>query len=266
MYQIGQASKITKISSRMLRYYDAENILKPSVIQPNGYRLYSDNDIEVILRIKKLKKFHFSYQEIKALLSAYDEIPQAVYLKKLEELKHIVDDYDLLITELKRTHTHSSTFRERSNPYDISLTHKKTFTALCQKSIVTDQTLETFLNKVFKKFTAQSYTLSENFFLIFHTDLDNSPEYFEVEYCQPILTGPCPKSFESKIFLETLYISTLHYGDYSKLYLAYEQLYKWASCNHFQITGPFLEKYYVDDSYTSESSEFITEISVAVSK
>ncbi|MBY2479139.1 MerR family transcriptional regulator, partial [Clostridioides difficile] len=65
MYKIGEASKITKISSRMLRYYDKENILRPSHVENNGYRYYTEGDINVISKIKNLRRYEFTYEEIK---------------------------------------------------------------------------------------------------------------------------------------------------------------------------------------------------------
>lgn len=46
MYKIGEFSKITNLTIKALRYYDEENILKPSLRENNGYRLYSKEDIK----------------------------------------------------------------------------------------------------------------------------------------------------------------------------------------------------------------------------
>lgn len=42
MFQIGEFSKLTQITIRMLRYYDEAGLLKPAEIDPwTGYRMYS---------------------------------------------------------------------------------------------------------------------------------------------------------------------------------------------------------------------------------
>lgn len=42
MFKIGEFSKLTQVSIRMLRYYDENNLLKPARTDPyTGYRLYS---------------------------------------------------------------------------------------------------------------------------------------------------------------------------------------------------------------------------------
>jgi DNA-binding transcriptional MerR regulator len=47
MYRIGEFSKIVGITTKTLRYYDAEGILSPTYRdKETGYRLYSETDIE----------------------------------------------------------------------------------------------------------------------------------------------------------------------------------------------------------------------------
>ncbi|MFQ8582560.1 MAG: MerR family DNA-binding transcriptional regulator [Holdemania massiliensis] len=46
MPKIGEFSKLTQISIRMLRYYDEMGLLKPATIDPtNGYRMYTSAQI-----------------------------------------------------------------------------------------------------------------------------------------------------------------------------------------------------------------------------
>lgn len=47
MYKIGDFSSITKISKRMLRYYNEKGLLKPQKDELNNYRYYSDANDKV---------------------------------------------------------------------------------------------------------------------------------------------------------------------------------------------------------------------------
>lgn len=50
--KIGEFSKLTQVSIRMLRYYDENDLLKPAQTDPfSGYRLYS---VEQIPRLQRL--------------------------------------------------------------------------------------------------------------------------------------------------------------------------------------------------------------------
>ncbi|MDD6956052.1 MAG: MerR family DNA-binding transcriptional regulator, partial [Solobacterium sp.] len=44
-YKTGEFAKMANVSLRTIRYYDTVGLLKPSVVQDNGYRLYSDSDL-----------------------------------------------------------------------------------------------------------------------------------------------------------------------------------------------------------------------------
>lgn len=52
MFKIGEFSKLSQVSIRMLRYYDEMNLLRPSEIDKlTGYRLYSVNQLSSLNQI-----------------------------------------------------------------------------------------------------------------------------------------------------------------------------------------------------------------------
>lgn len=69
MYSIGEISKIVRISSDTLRYYDQIGLLKPHRVNgSNRYRLYSKEQVQDILFILEMKEYGFSLDEIRGLL------------------------------------------------------------------------------------------------------------------------------------------------------------------------------------------------------
>lgn len=71
MYTIAEFSRICKMSTRMLRHYDKEEILKPAYVNPvNGYRYYEQEQLEVALKIKKLREYKFPLPKIKIVLQS----------------------------------------------------------------------------------------------------------------------------------------------------------------------------------------------------
>ena len=69
-----------------IRYYEAEGLLTP-VRASNGYRDYSEHDLECLLRIKLLRTLHMTIEEIKALQAGERELGEALrtHLEKLKE-------------------------------------------------------------------------------------------------------------------------------------------------------------------------------------
>ncbi|TAL62690.1 MAG: MerR family transcriptional regulator [Legionella sp.] len=63
-------SQITGVSVQTLHHYDRIGLLKPSLRQLNGYRVYSEKDLLKLQQIIALKFFGFELSKIKALLSA----------------------------------------------------------------------------------------------------------------------------------------------------------------------------------------------------
>lgn len=68
---IGEVAHITGISKRSLKYYFDQKIMEPSQKDPgNGkYRLYTDDDIELVRRIALYHELGYKPQEIKSILN-----------------------------------------------------------------------------------------------------------------------------------------------------------------------------------------------------
>lgn len=67
-------SKLTGISVQTLHHYDRKGLLKPSLRLPNGYRVYSQDDLLKLQQIIALKFFGFSLSEVKNLLEGEGNI------------------------------------------------------------------------------------------------------------------------------------------------------------------------------------------------
>lgn len=73
-YTVKQVSKMTGVTIRTLRFYDKSGLLKPAGTTEAGYRLYDDNNIELLQQIMFLRELDFSLKQIKDILasSQYD--------------------------------------------------------------------------------------------------------------------------------------------------------------------------------------------------
>ncbi|MBR0026177.1 MAG: MerR family transcriptional regulator, partial [Clostridia bacterium] len=68
-----------------IRFYEKEGLVSP-VRQENGYRDYSEADVQMLLRIKLLRSLHFSLEEIRKLAQGEEELT-AVLARKVHELE-----------------------------------------------------------------------------------------------------------------------------------------------------------------------------------
>ena len=78
MLKIGDFSKLSRISIRMLRHYDEIGLLKPEVVDDlSGYRYYGVSQLPLAERIQVLKSMGFGLAVIGEILEKYDD-PRAI--------------------------------------------------------------------------------------------------------------------------------------------------------------------------------------------
>ena len=66
-YTSGQFAKKAHVTLRAIRYYDKQNILKPSARTAAGARLYTDADLAKLQQILLLKYLGFSLDDIREM-------------------------------------------------------------------------------------------------------------------------------------------------------------------------------------------------------
>ena len=77
MLKIGDFSKLSRVSIRMLRHYDDIGLLKPAETDDfTGYRYYREDQLFLIGRITALKDMGFALADIVRILEIYDDRKQ----------------------------------------------------------------------------------------------------------------------------------------------------------------------------------------------
>lgn len=88
---IGQVSKATGVSLRMIRHYEGIGLMPPPDRRNNGYRDYPPPSIERLRFIANARDLGFSVDEISALLSLWDDRDRASSEVKSIALGHAKD-------------------------------------------------------------------------------------------------------------------------------------------------------------------------------
>lgn len=95
MLKIGEFSKLTRVSVRMLHYYDDIGLLKPVQTDPfTGYRYYSVSQIPALQKIIMLRDLNFQIAEIGNALNHWSEdvLMEELNRKILEMKIHIAKE------------------------------------------------------------------------------------------------------------------------------------------------------------------------------
>lgn len=88
---IGQVSKATGVSLRMIRHYEGIGLMPPPDRRDNGYRDYPPRSIERLRFIANARDLGFSVGEISALLSLWDDRGRASSEVKAIAIEHARD-------------------------------------------------------------------------------------------------------------------------------------------------------------------------------
>lgn len=89
-YSSGEFASMAQVTLRTIRYYDKQNILKPSFVTEAGARFYSDKDLAKLQQILLLKYLGFSLDDIREL--TIGELDHQLLLDSLEVQLKLVRD------------------------------------------------------------------------------------------------------------------------------------------------------------------------------
>lgn len=97
---IGQASKATGVSNKMIRYYESVGLIRPADRTDSNYRDFGDRDVRELQFIRRARDLGFSVEEIGHLLSLWRDRDRPSREVKAIAEKHIAD-LDARISEMQ---------------------------------------------------------------------------------------------------------------------------------------------------------------------
>lgn len=74
MYQIGEVAARVELSLRTVRYYEEMELISPEKRTEGGFRLYTDDHVDRLALIKRMKPLGFTVAEMRELLDARDAV------------------------------------------------------------------------------------------------------------------------------------------------------------------------------------------------
>jgi MerR family transcriptional regulator, copper efflux regulator len=98
---IGIAAKASTVSAKMIRHYEAIGLIRPASRSESGYRVYSDTDVHTLRFIRRARDLGFSVEQIRELLSLWQDRNRASANVKRVALQH-VEALETKMLEIRR--------------------------------------------------------------------------------------------------------------------------------------------------------------------
>lgn len=271
MLKIGDFSKLSRISIRMLRHYNEIDLLVPeSVDDFTGYRYYSETQLPIANRITALKNMGFSLAIIGEILSQYNDAEKLkAYLRlKQTEIREQSDSLNerllLLETTLNRLGKDGSIMN-----YSVTLKELPQRTVASVRQVIPAYDEEGILWNILMKETTELHLQTEDpcySLAIFH-DEGFKEHDVDVEI-QITVKGDYKntKNVEFKIVSPIQIASATYQGSYEMLYEVNEAVANWVRDNDYEFSGASFCIYHVSPAQTQNPEELVTEVCYPVKK
>lgn len=99
---IGEISRRTGVSARMLRHYDSLGLVSPTGRSDGGYREYSHGDTVRIFRVESLRSLGLSLREVQRALDDPEFTPSALVGRLIEQTRERLAREQVLLARLSR--------------------------------------------------------------------------------------------------------------------------------------------------------------------
>lgn len=249
-YQIGDFSRISRLSIKTLRFYHENGLLEPCFVdKDSGYRYYEEKALEKVRIIQELKALDFPLKEIQEILHCCQDDSELLdYLKrKSNEINENLQKYQAIQAKLE-FYIRNARQQIPSNLFEKTLKSNQ--------EIVVKQILDTMIASIrFRGKYADITQYIEKLYSICGRNMEGPPmalyydEGFQdddtdVEVGLPVKKPVETDEIHTRVLAGGRALSIIHSGPYELLGESYKVIVDYANCYHMKIQIPCREIYH----------------------
>ncbi|OPA73624.1 MerR family transcriptional regulator [Paenibacillus selenitireducens] len=273
MLSIGEFSKICEVSTKTLRYYDEVGLIHPDEINPeSGYRYYSIRQLKKMLLINRLKSYHFSLEEIKAILELEEDQSEeklcSVLNRKRREIQEKLNAYERTLKQMSKDILNLEkgiSVMSYLDNIEVQLVETQPMNILYMRQMMRSDDYAAgygkYFGRLYEKIATEKLTLLGTPMTIYH-----SPEY-----------NPAGNDTEFAIWVEEtvkgtrdlpggLCAKSVVKGSYSELTSVYAKLREWVEHEGYELVKSPYEVYVTDPNQATVPEDMVTEVYFPVKK
>lgn len=280
MFRIGEFSRFSRVSVKMLRHYNDLGLLTPAYVDPQtSYRYYSAAQLPRLHRIVALKDIGFSLEQIGLML---DGEPSSEQVKGMLKLKRAELQQQMREVSLQLAQTEARLAQlERGmalSPYDVVLRSvgSQLVASIQQMAMTGNETVPALFEEL-EAYVAQFEARASLPPLMLYHDGEFVEEAENVEIMVPLEKTVPP---QGRVTVRELtghdrMACLIHTGQYEGLSEALAVLLGWIETHHFAIAGRTREVYLrfgadqkhytLPEGYLArQGADFVTELQIPV--
>ena len=261
---IGQFSKLSGLSIRALRLYDAEQLLEPNWVDPStGYRYYTQEQADRAKLIRQLRACEMPLDQIQIVLSEPNQADLTLmrhrqYLEK-RQLEH---------QEMLRT---LDTLLPKPGDFDVKLryTSAQPVLRIRERRVWMDRRSPGIMGQTMGEIYDQLQTAGlspASAPLLTYACPDGTRE-LEVNCCVPINGHIEVRGRVERAELPAAELAyTTHRGSYDSLDETLEHLLRWVMSRHLVVCGEAREIFLEHAASVSDPAKYRTELAIPVQR
>lgn len=241
-YQIGDFSRISRLSVKTIRYYHEYGLLNPTTIDDeSGYRYYDESCLERASVISELKALDFSLKEIKDILDNCSDDSEIVdyMIRKSDEIKQKMKKYEEIQIRMKSfiEQQKETKILNEDSRIVIKDLHDVLIASIRFKGRY-DEAGKTF-GRIFKACGRSSCGAP----LSLYYQSEYMEDDADIESCVPVMKEINKEGINSRVLKGGRAITIIHRGPYETIGMTYKVITDYINKNNMHVKLPSREMY-----------------------